>query len=126
MEEYDKRIQAIEKTQRDIMTHLEQLSGNMLMQSTATNRIAIQIETFVKDAIDRSNGTVPQGTMRIEDHKAQQKFLMVTLGSVLSFVISVVAVSSRITSVDAAKEAINIVTKQATYAIEQSVDTRKP
>jgi len=126
MEEYDKRIQAIEKTQRDIMTHLEQLSDNMLMQSTATNRIAMQIETFVKDAIDRSNGTVPQGTMRIEDHKAQQKFLMVTLGSVLSFVISVVAVSSRITSVDAAKEAINIVTKEATSAIEQSVDNRKP
>ncbi len=126
MEEYDKRIQAIEKTQRDIMIHLEQLAGNMLLQSTATNRIAIQIETFVKDAIDRSNGTVPQGTMRIEDHKAQQKFLIITLGAVFSFVMSIATVISRVTVVADAKKAISIVTKEATSAIEQSVDTRKP
>lgn len=124
-DDYNNRISRLEENHGAIMTHLEALSGSVLSQAKASTRIAEQMETFVKDALDSRNGIVPQGAMRIEDHKSQMRFLIYALGTVLSFVMATALFVSRISVTEEGKQAIAAVTRQATTVIHEVAEDVK-
>lgn len=123
--DYELRIIRLENQHGEIMTQLSLQSNTLLAQATATNRIATQIETFVKDAVDRGNGVVPKDTMLISDHKAQQKFLVVTLTTMMTFVIGAAMAMNKISSLEESKKAINTVAAIATDKIKEATEETK-